>query len=72
MEREKVESSNLVSIGYDASKRILEVEFKGGGLYTYSQVPEEVYTDLMRSSSKGKFFAAVIRPVYRGEKCTKI
>lgn len=56
MERQNVESSNLASIGYDAKNEILEIEFNHGGIYQYSDVPVNVYDELMNASSHGQYF----------------
>jgi len=39
MKRQPVESSNLASVGYDAARQILEIEFNHGGIYQYYDVP---------------------------------
>jgi hypothetical protein len=57
------------SIGYE--KKVLEVRFCNGGLYQYLDVPEPVLAELMRASSKGRFFNQRIRgryPVVRLER----
>ena len=56
MERIPVESSNLSSVGYDSASSVLEIEFKSGGIYQYSGVPQNVYDGLMNAVSKGKYF----------------
>jgi hypothetical protein len=56
MERERVSSSNLASVGYDHRTMTLEVEFNHGGIYQYSGVPEHVYEGLMSASSHGEYF----------------
>lgn len=56
MKRQSVKSSNLASIGYDAASEILEVEFNHGGVYQYSDVPENIYEELMNASSHGQYF----------------
>lgn len=56
MERQKVESSNLASIGYDAKNEILEIEFNHGGIYQYFDVPVNVHDELMNASSHGQYF----------------
>lgn len=61
MKRQSVDSSNLASIGYDASSQILEVEFKHGGVYQYKDVPEDEYEALMNADSHGKYFSANIK-----------
>lgn len=64
MQRTLVESSNVVSIGYDAETETLEVEFHSGNVYQYRDVPEVVFRDFMSTSSKGRFFSQDIRGQY--------
>ena len=61
MERKKVVSSNLRSIGYDASTKTLEVEFVDGGIYQYADVSAQVYAELMAATSHGSYFDAKIK-----------
>lgn len=68
MEREKVESSNLVSVGYDPKERILEVEFLGGSVYHYKDCPPESFAELKSATSKGSYFSKHIKSRYRHEK----
>ena len=53
MTREPVESTNIVSIGYDANTKTLEIEFRGGAVYQYDGIAEATHTELMASSSPG-------------------
>lgn len=64
MDRQRVRSSNVRSIGYDATSSTLEVEFNSGGVYQYSGVPEAVYAALMRASSKGSYLNGHIKDRY--------
>jgi len=64
MDRQRVRSSNVRSIGYDATSSTLEVEFNSGGVYQYSSVPEAVYAALMRASSKGHYLNDHIKDRY--------
>lgn len=61
MRREPVSFEALLSVGYDADQRILEVEFAGGAIYRYFDVPHELHLGLMTSPSKGEFFATHLR-----------
>lgn len=61
MEREAVDSSTILSIGYDNQSETLEVEFKNGGIYQYYNVPESIHQQLIESSSKGSFLHANIK-----------
>ena len=56
-----VESSNIQSLGYDEKNKILEVRFKGGGLYSYKDVPHSTYKALLSSKSIGSAFHALIK-----------
>lgn len=57
-----VDSSNLCSVGYENGT--LYITFHSGGAYSYSGVPEYVYTELLNAPSKGRYFHAYIRNVY--------
>ncbi len=61
MERVNVVSTNIRSIGYDASTMILEVEFNNGTVYQYYDVPEDLYEGIMTAESHGKFLASYIK-----------
>jgi hypothetical protein len=61
MDRKQVESSQLVSVGYDPSKEILEIEFKGGDVYQYSAVSPENYNAFITADSLGRHFGRNIR-----------
>lgn len=56
MERTPVEDRTLVSIGYDAEARVLEIEFPKGKVYQYLDVPPELHAWLMRSRDKLSLF----------------
>ena len=66
MERKKVQSSNIASVGWDDGT--LEVEFNNGVVYQYSDVPGEVAMDMQKAESVGKFFHRTIRKAYQGRK----
>lgn len=65
MERQRVTSSNIASIGYDEETATLEVEFNNGGIYHYFDVPSNVYSELISAESHGKYLAAHIKGYYR-------
>ena len=62
MNRTPVESSNIRAVGYEP--RTLEVEFRNGSVYAYSDVPDSVHQELMQAESKGKFLNAKIKKSY--------
>jgi hypothetical protein len=68
MERKYVKSSNLLSVGYDTKKMILEIRFNSGDMYQYDNVPKEIYQGLMSASSKGSYFYDMIRDNYSFKK----
>lgn len=61
MEWIDVESSNIKSVLYDGEKQELLVQFKSGKIWSYAEVPQQVYDDFMAAGSKGKFFFANIK-----------
>jgi hypothetical protein len=64
MQRQPVSSSSVDSIGYDDAPRTLEIAFKTGGVYRYYGVEAEVFEQLMKASSKGRFVNAYVRNAY--------
>ncbi len=64
MQRYTVASSNIASIGYDSATETLEVEFLSGSIYQYYNVPENMYNQLRKASSKGRFLHIYIKNAY--------
>lgn len=64
MYRKNVISSNIESVGYDVDRHILEVEFKGGGIYQYLNVPGHEYESLMSAPSLGSYLSNHIKDRY--------
>lgn len=64
MNKDTVQSSNVVAIGYDQRTETLEVEFLKGAVYQYYGVPEHTYNDIMNAPSKGRFLNTYIRDSY--------
>lgn len=69
IERVPVKSSNIVSVGYDPESQILEIEFRGGSVYQYQNVPTMTHFALMSADSIGSFVAKEIKDAYP---CKKI
>ena len=69
MPRLPVESSSLASVGYEPGTQRLEVEFRHGAVYAYSEVPQQVFDAFMTAESKGRFFNSEIRDRYE---CFKV
>lgn len=64
MERYNVASSNIRSVGYDSQSQTLEVEFLTGTVYQYYGVPENMYEQMMKEQSKGRFLNTYIKNQY--------
>jgi len=56
MERKRVNSSKIRSVGYDAKAQALEVEFSDGRVIAYSGVSPEVHRQFMAAPSPTSFF----------------
>ncbi|MCW3127858.1 MAG: hypothetical protein JWO03_3516 [Bacteroidetes bacterium] len=56
MKRTWVDSSAILSVGYDPDSKTLEIEFKHGGIYQYLAVPKTVFIGLMKAPSKGAYY----------------
>jgi XTP/dITP diphosphohydrolase len=68
MQRIPVESSDIVSIGYDEREQVLEVEFQGGRVYQYRGVEPDVHRHFMRADSHGQYFNSFINNRYKYKK----
>lgn len=65
MRRQAVESSAIVSVGYEPDTRTLEIEFVGGSVYSYFDVPATEHAALMAAPSHGTYLNERIKPFYR-------
>ena len=64
MQRYSVASSNIASVGYDPATETLELEFLSGSIYQYYNVPVNMYDQLMKEGSKGRFVNTYIKNAY--------
>jgi len=64
MDRKKVSSSQIRSVGYDASAQILEVELSDGSIWQYSKIPGEVYRRFMAAQSMVSYYRDNIEEDY--------
>lgn len=64
MERKKVNSSGIRSVGYDPGSEMLEVELSDGAIWQYSKVPGEVHRRLMAAPSMVSFYRDSIEEDY--------
>lgn len=68
MQRVPVDSSDLVSVGYDELSQTLEIEFKENRVYQYLEVPADIYKGLLKADSPGRYFFSYINAYFRYRK----
>jgi hypothetical protein len=68
MERQPIKSSQIRSVGYDAGKSILEIEFVNNVVYRYFDVLPETHQALLEAQSPGRYFGMQIRGKFKTEK----
>jgi KTSC domain len=56
MDRKKISSSSIRSVGYDERNRVLEMEFNDGRINQYSGVSAEVHRRLISAPSIVSYF----------------
>ena len=64
MERKRVNSGTLRSVGYDQSSRTLEIEFTSGSIVQYANVPAEVHRRFLAAPTLASFFRDSIEEDY--------
>ena len=57
-------SSALRAVRYDDETSVLEIEFAGGVVYRYLDVPRSIHRELMAAASKDAFFETLIKDGY--------
>lgn len=65
MIRYPVVSTSLRSVGYNAEREFLDIEFQNGGVYRYFDVPPDRYRALLAAPSHGRFFNSAIRGAFQ-------
>jgi len=76
MQRTKVDSSSIKSVGYDPSSQTLEVEFKPdkfgkSKVWRYSGVSQETAGSMLGAKSVGSYFHANVRGKFDGSEVTQ-
>ena len=64
MDRKRVNSSRLRSIGYDEKNQVLEIELVNGQVWQYSKVSPEVHRRFMAAPNPTSFFDDKIAEEY--------
>ena len=68
MNRKRVNSSKLRSVGYDDATKTLEVEMSNGQVFQYSGVYPEVYRRFMAAPNPTTFFDDKIAEEYTAKR----
>ena len=68
MQRKRVNSSKIRSVGYDEATRTLEVEMSNGQVFQYSGVFPEVYRRFMAAPNPTSFFDDKIAEEYTSKR----
>jgi hypothetical protein len=58
-------SSNILRVRYDENTNTLEIEFQGGRVYQYFDIPPQIFEGLINASSHGQFFSEQIKGHFR-------
>jgi hypothetical protein len=68
MQRIELNSTGLQTAAYQGSAALLDLEFRGGEIYRYFDVPAQTYQELLLAESKGAYFNRHIRNRFRSVK----
>jgi len=61
-------SSTIQEIGYDDETRNLFIRFFNTGRYIYTKVPKDIYSEMCKAESVGKFFYGNIKGKFEFKK----
>lgn len=64
MERKRLNSTQIRSVGYDPASQTLEVELSAGTILQYARVSPEVHRRLMAAPSPGSYYRDNIEESY--------
>jgi len=64
MERKRVNSSRIRSVGYDERNQVLEIEHTNGDVYQYARVSPEVHRRFMAAPNPTSYFDDKIAEEY--------
>ena len=68
MERKRVNSSKVRSVGYDEKSQSLEVELANGQVWQYGKVYPEVYRRFLAAPNASSFYEDKIAEDYTGRR----
>lgn len=61
MQRQKIDSSHIASVGFDPQTGAMEIEFSNGNIGTHANVTQEKFDAFMASDSKGSAYHKMFR-----------
>lgn len=61
-------SSCIREAGYDEKTQTMIINFKSGGRYEFKRVPKDIFDQMIKAPSVGKFFHAHIEKNYQYHK----
>ena len=64
MERKRINSGTVRSVGYDERSRMLEIEFTNGSIVQYERVAAEIHRRFLAAPSPGSYFRDEIEESY--------
>ena len=68
MQRKRVNSSKIRSVGYDEQAQILEVELTNGYVFQYSGVSREIHRQFMAAPNPTSFYDDKIAEEFSGKR----
>lgn len=68
MDRKRINSARIRSVGYDERGQVLEIEFTTGQVLQYLRVSHETYRRLMASPNAAAYFEDNIAEDYTSRK----
>lgn len=68
MDRKRVNSGSIRSVGYDDRARTLEIEFTSGSIVQYGNVPADVYRRFLAAPALTSFFRDHIEEEYTAKR----
>lgn len=68
VDRKRVNSSKIRSVGYDERQQLLEIEFSNGQVWQYTRVSPEVHRRFMAAPNPSVFYEDRIAEDYPGKR----
>jgi hypothetical protein len=64
MEMIPIRSTAIRAVGYEPTTQRMKIAFVEGHTYDFCRVPEHIFTGLLRSGSKGRYYNDHIKDRY--------